>query len=325
MSRIFDALQRSERERTGTDSRSLPEGPEFLQRAERQVAAEWKDVESLNSSLIAKTNGNHSVHESAVAVDDTPAISESPSLEAMSAEEKRRQLGQFKTLPIALSDQSRLVCLTDRESPTAEALRLLTVRLRDLRRIKPLKKVLITSTIPQEGKSTIAGNLACALSHATDERVLLVEGDLRRPSLSPMFGIRTGAGITECLMSEDGPSQGIFRLEGAGIWIMPAGRVPGNPLELLQSPKLPVLMNQLAIQFDWIIIDSPPVLPLADTSVWMRLAEGILLVTRQGTTEKRQLRKGLEALDPTKMLGALMNGGVASAYSGYYYRTTSQT
>ncbi len=75
--------------------------------------------------------------------------------------------------------------------------------------------------------------------------------------------------------------------------------------------------------FDWIIIDSPPVLPLADTSVWMRLADGVLLVTRQGTTEKQQLQKGLVALDSTKLLGALLNGSMASAYSGYYYRSSS--
>ena len=81
-------------------------------------------------------------------------------------------------------------------------------------------------------------------------------------------------------------------------------------------------MEQLAAYFDWIIIDSPPVLPLADTSIWMRMADGVLLVTRQGTTQKRQLQKGLEALDQKKLLGALMNGAVASTYSGYYDRST---
>jgi Mrp family chromosome partitioning ATPase len=80
-------------------------------------------------------------------------------------------------------------------------------------------------------------------------------------------------------------------------------------------------MNQLAAYFDWIVIDSPPILPLADASVWMRQADGILLVTRQGITEKKQLQKGLEALDSAKVLGALMNGAIASEYSGYYYRT----
>ena len=82
-------------------------------------------------------------------------------------------------------------------------------------------------------------------------------------------------------------------------------------------------MEQLATLFDWIVVDSPPVLPLADTSVWMRMADGILLVTRQGTTEKQQLKKGLDALDSSKVLGAIMNGSIASAYSGYYYRATS--
>ena len=81
-------------------------------------------------------------------------------------------------------------------------------------------------------------------------------------------------------------------------------------------------MERCAALFDWIVIDSPPVLPLADTSVWSRLADGVLLVTRQGVTEKQPLQKGLEALDPKKLLGALVNGSLASAYSGYYYRSS---
>jgi Mrp family chromosome partitioning ATPase len=84
-------------------------------------------------------------------------------------------------------------------------------------------------------------------------------------------------------------------------------------------------MDQLAAFFDWIIIDSPPVLPLADTSIWMRMADGVFLVTRQGTTQKHQLQKGLEALDQKKLLGAIMNGAVASAYSGYYYSSPASS
>jgi Mrp family chromosome partitioning ATPase len=77
-------------------------------------------------------------------------------------------------------------------------------------------------------------------------------------------------------------------------------------------------MDQLAALFDWIIIDTPPVLPLADTSIWTRMADGVLLVTRQGMTQKHELQKGLEALDQKKLLGALLNGAVPSEYSGYY-------
>jgi Mrp family chromosome partitioning ATPase len=91
-----------------------------------------------------------------------------------------------------------------------------------------------------------------------------------------------------------------------------------NPLELLESKKLPDLMEQLTAIFDWIIIDSPPVLPIADTSVWSRLADGILLVTRQGVTEKRHLQRGLEALDQEKLIGALLNSSRRTSDNDYY-------
>jgi Mrp family chromosome partitioning ATPase len=78
-------------------------------------------------------------------------------------------------------------------------------------------------------------------------------------------------------------------------------------------------MDQLTAWFDWIIIDSPPVLPLADTSVWMRLADGILLATRQGSTEKRQLLRGLEAIEPRKLIGALVNSSDNASANDYYY------
>ena len=78
-------------------------------------------------------------------------------------------------------------------------------------------------------------------------------------------------------------------------------------------------MDQLTTWFDWIIVDSPPVLPLADTSVWMRLADGILLATRQGVTEKRKLLRGLEAIEPKKLIGALVNSSNNAAASDYYY------
>jgi len=325
MSRIFDALQRSEKEQPDADSSPLLEGAEFAKHAERLTAAKLAEAAIERGSPPKATSDRKSPHDADRATGNALSTPDSPSLAALSAEERRAFFSRLKSLPISLPPQSRLVCLTDRESPTAEALRLLAVRLRDYRRIKPMKKVLITSTIPQEGKSTMAGNLACALALATNEKALLVEGDLRRPSLSRMFGIRSTTGICECLQDETAILRSIYHLEEADLWILPAGRAPGNPLEPLQSSALPALLDKLAIYFDWIVIDTPPVLPLADTSIWMRLADGILLVTRQGTTEKKQLRKGLEALDGEKVLGAIINGAIPSAYSGYYYRTSNQS
>jgi Mrp family chromosome partitioning ATPase len=134
-----------------------------------------------------------------------------------------------------------------------------------------------------------------------------------------MFGLGRNPGISEWLEGDRSLTTSIYHLEGPNIWILPAGSAPSNALELLQSGRLSSMMDQLTVLFDWIIIDSPPVLPLADTSVWMRLADGILLTTRQGTTEKRQLQRGLEAVESKKLIGALVNSSKHAAAGDYYY------
>jgi len=101
--------------------------------------------------------------------------------------------------------------------------------------------------------------------------------------------------------------------------MLPAGSAARNPLELMQSGALTTIMDQLEAWFDWIVIDSPPVLPLGDTTVWMRLSDGVLLVTRQGTTERKQLQKTLEALEQRKLVGALINSYSGVKQSDYYY------
>ena len=318
MSRIFDALQKSETESSGSDSSAPPKSTELLRRAEQRAATAWEKNESHAESAAASSNGNGLLVEEAEHVLNA-ALGALVNGESLAEKNPRAVIQDFPKLPVTLSADSHLVCLMDREDPAAEAVRLLGVRLRALRRKRPLKKVLITSTIPREGKSTISANLACALGHGAEEKVLLIEGDVRIPALLTMFGVEKVPGLCDALQEDDNLLKYVYHLEEARIWILPAGSATGNPLEVLQSQKLPQLMDRLSEIFDWIIIDSPPVLPLADTSIWMRLADGILLVTRQGVTEKHQLQKGLEVLEPQKMLGALMNSTVASAYSSYYY------
>jgi capsular exopolysaccharide synthesis family protein len=286
MSQIFDALQRSEAERAGTES--SPGEPstyslatELLQVAER------------------KRRG------ATAATVDRP--------------EHSNALEQFPSLPVSILPNSRLVSVGEEESLGAEKFRFLAVRLRQLRQTRPLKKVLITSTIPQEGKSTVAANLACTLARRKQQRTLLLEGDLRRPTVAQKFGLSKLPGLSEWLRGET-ETMNVYRLESLGLWVLPAGNAPENPLELMQSGKLSPLMDQLTSWFDWIIIDSPPVLPLADTSIWARLADGILLVTRKSITEKEQLKRGLEALESSKLLGALVNGSTDAAHSDYYQR-----
>ncbi|HEY3132761.1 MAG TPA: CpsD/CapB family tyrosine-protein kinase [Acidobacteriota bacterium] len=228
--------------------------------------------------------------------------------------------GLFRSLSIAVAPNSRFVCLSQEESLAAEKFRFLGVRLGQLQHAERLKKLLITSTIPEEGKSVVAGNLAVTLARRKQQRVLLLEGDLRRPQLAARFGLRKLPGLSEWLRAEPGPITNIYHLEEAGLWFLPAGKPPENPLELMQSGRLPELMEQLSALFDWIVIDSPPVLPLADTTVWARAADGVLLVTREGTTQKRQLERGLKVLQQSKLLGVVVNSSSSTDHKNYYQR-----
>ncbi len=294
MSHIFDALQRQEAERSGIDPSTLSVATELLQMAERTV----------------QTPEPISVPPQTI-----PAV---PDLDQVPV------ANEFESLPLAIPPQSRLVSLTDKDSLAAEKFRYLGVRLRQQQQNRPLKKVLITSTIPEEGKSMVAANLACTLARRKQQRTLLIDGDLRRPTLAKQFGLPKVPGLSEWLQRGTGPVKNIYRLEAAGIWILPAGSAPQNALELMQTGALSAMMKELSSRFDWIIIDSPPLLPLADTSVWVRLADGVLLVSREGKTEKQQLKRGLEALDQSKLLGAVINSTSSMVHSDYYYRYAQQ-
>jgi capsular exopolysaccharide synthesis family protein len=288
MSRIFEALQRSESERSGVTSAPPALATELLQVVERESRG------PLPSEVVTK---NFVENEFA-----------------------KNDLSQFPTLPVVLPADSKLVCLTAPESFGAEKFRFLGVRLRQLQHNRPFKRVLITSTIPEEGKSTVSANLATILARRQQPKILLLEGDLRRPSLSKQFGLGRMPGLSDWLQGESRPITQIYRLEGPNLWFLPAGRPPENPLELMQSGRLTELMHQLDSWFDWIVIDSPPILPLADTSVWARLAEGILLVTREGITKKRMLQRGVQALEQSKLIGAVVNSSANTDHNNYYQR-----
>ena len=228
----------------------------------------------------------------------------------------------FEVQSVALfpKPENRLVTLTHPESLGAEKFRFLAVKLRQLQSNRGLKRLLITSTIPEEGKSLIAANLAFTLARR-QPKVLLVDGDMRRPSLSDLLGVdRHREGLSDFLLSGERHLKNILRLDVAGPYFFPAGSPPENPLELMQLSKFGELLDQFTRAFDWVIIDSPPVLPLADTTVWAKTADGILLVVREGKTEKTHLKRGMEILGTTKLLGTVLNSCSITDHSNYYAR-----
>lgn len=320
MSEIFDALQRRGAGASGPEPEAPLHAFDVLSRVEHQLQEKREhsaaadaglvDVVGLEELLKHGTNAPESVTE------------ETPVMKAASAGfEQNAAPSKFQSVPASIAPDSHLVCVDAADGPAAEAFRLLGVRLRDLRETRSLKRILITSTVPREGKSTVAANLACALARSGRLRTLLLDGDVRRPTQSQMFGLRKeNPGLCDWLQGRHELAKCVYQMEFLGFWIMPAGNVQSsNPLGLLQPARMATMLKQLGEQFDLIIIDSPPVLPMADTSIWMKLADGILLVTRQGVTERRPLQRGIEAIDPQKLIGTVMNSSTSLLHSDYYY------
>jgi capsular exopolysaccharide synthesis family protein len=302
MSHIFDALQRAETERSGVELDTFDLPTELLQ-----------ITESTSKRQAAAVEANGRVTEVQTAASEAAEVDDSAIAPPTSRPE-------FESLPVSLLPYNKLVSVTQKEGLAAEKFRFLAVRLRHLQQRRTLKQLLITSTMPEEGKSTVAANLACTLATRKQQKILLLEGDLRRPTLYRQFGLNRVTGLSEYLQGVVHATLPIYRLDALGIWFLPAGKMPPDPLELMQGGKLSPLMDKLKTWFDWIVIDSPPVLPLADTSVWTRMADGIVLVTRQGVTDREQLKRGLEAVDSSKLLGALVNSSTNAAQNDYYQR-----
>jgi capsular exopolysaccharide synthesis family protein len=307
MSRIFDALQRSGTEQSGIEyPDTMSVATEVFEAPRRQVPSEK-----------ATTDQAPALEAPVVPVPVTEAL-------AQEGEREETPPAEFPSLEVCLAPSSRLVYFTEPDGLAAEKLRFLGVRLRQLQQNRRLKKVLITSTIPEEGKSLISANLAGVLARKK-QRVLLLEGDLRRPVLAQQFGLGRLAGLAEWLQSGLRTAANIYHLGGPDFWLMPAGEPPANPIELMQSGRLSELMGQLATMFDWIIVDSPPLLPLADTTIWARFMDGTLLVVREGKTEKARLQKGLEVLKKSELLGIVLNGVTHLSNENDYYYSRPET
>jgi len=208
--------------------------------------------------------------------------------------------------PVPLAE-SRVVTISDGNSLGAEKFRLLRTRLRHLQDRSELKKIVITSGGPGEGKTTVASNLAISLAGHTSQKVLLLEGDLRHPALAGKFGLRGLRGLREWFGTEEPVTQFIYRVEGYHLWFLPCGSPAEDAVRILQSNRFLETLNRLSGCFDWIVIDAPPLTPLADIHLWADKADGVLLVVREGLTPKKTLLKGLTAFDGTKLLGVVLN------------------
>jgi len=222
---------------------------------------------------------------------------------------------------VSLTPASRIALLTNPSSPEADRFRYLRMRFRELKDSANLHTVVITSPLPQDGKSTIALNLATALAEGGKRSVLLVDGDLYCPSLAASLGIAARPGLAECIESGLDPMSAIFRLEPMNWYFLQAGSPKGNPSEILQSNTVSDVVRGIGAQFDWVLIDSPPVLPLTDAlSMSKHVDASVLVVARANWTPLDALEEAVARIGPKNVFGIVLNRaeGVDRLYSRYY-------
>lgn len=234
------------------------------------------------------------------------------------------QIAEFTPSPRA---EDLLVSLKDNSGLAGEKFRLLQSRLRQLCSGQNIKMVLVTSAVPEDGKSMVAANLAISLARHSKFRTLLFEGDVHKPTLANRLGLAKRSGLVDW-MSQGGTIEAYLqRMKGANLWVLPAGHPDTHHQGVLQSPELQELLTRMRLCFDWIIVDSPPLLPLADTGFWAQQSDGMLLVVRRAHTPRLLLQRGLEIIDSSKVLGVVLNDTQPSERSYYnkYYRSYYKT
>jgi capsular exopolysaccharide synthesis family protein len=209
----------------------------------------------------------------------------------------------------------------DDTRPGTEEFRTLRSRLYAVREVKQLRTILVTSALPKEGKSFTAANLAQAMVRQHGRRVLLIDCDLRAPRLHQLLGASGTPGVTDYLQGQSdefsimqcGPLENLF--------FIPSGQQSDHPAELVANGRMKLLLQNVESLFDWIVVDSPPAVPVADAGMLAKMCDGVLMVVRSNATPADVAQKARAEFAEEALIGVVLNGSKndKSPYAGYYY------
>jgi capsular exopolysaccharide synthesis family protein len=312
MSRLFEALSglKTELRATEVATPHVVAPPPVLPPAPKQeMKTEYHSLQVVPQSVSSIATGPpHAEHDLEELIEPAPKPSETE---------------EMPGLQIYPSAESKLVALTDANSLGAEKFRALVTRFDHLRNKRELRSLQVTSSVINEGKTLVAGNVAVTFAKYSGCKTLLVEGDLHRPTLANLFGLSELPGISHWWSGQyQELGQFVRRLGEMPLWFLPAGKPCDQPSDLLRSARFQKAFAQLASQFEWIVVDSTPMLPIVDVNLWSRLVDGTVLVVREGITPVKELKRGLQALDHPKLIGVVVNDATEFDqvnYDGQYY------
>lgn len=216
--------------------------------------------------------------------------------------------------------RNRLIAKTAPKSPITEQYRTIRTNIQFSAVDTPIRSLMVTSAGPSEGKSTTASNLAVVFAQQ-GKKVLIVDADLRRPTLHFTFGFTNTIGLTNVLTRQIHINESIRTTDVENLYFMPSGPIPPNPAELLGSATMEQLISDLYEMFDLVIFDVPPVLAVADAQVLGNQVDATILVVSSGLTEREGAIKAKEILEQTKskLLGAVLNNKEEDRSTHYYY------
>ncbi len=296
MSRVYEALQRSQGESPNPNSSASPLVPDQPEAAAAAATA------------------------TAVATEPTgPVVTAEAPLDT-----NWLHVPADRVLHPMPTPEQRLVTMTEPEGTGAEMFRVLATRLAHMQRKRHLHKLLITSSVVDEGKSVVSANLALTLARRPNTRVLLVEADLRRPSCSALFASSELRGISEWSEGKLDLRDSLYQIRDTPVWMLAAGKPMDEPLPLLESDHFAKMLESVSAYFDWVLLDATPLLPMADSTSIARLCDGVLVVVRDGYTRKKVLNKAVETVEKSKLLGVVFNEATMlnvdyERYYGAYY------
>ena len=202
----------------------------------------------------------------------------------------------------------------------AEKFRTLRSRLYQIAAVQRLRSIVISSSVPAEGKTFVAASLAVSFIRQPDKRVLLIDGDLRASRLHLQLGAPEKPGLSDFLCGRASETEVIQVGPGGNLCFIPGGSDVSNASELLHSDRMKSLVDRMSEMFDWVVIDSPPAIAVHDASILADMCDGVLFVVRAGSTDFEVAQKASSEFREKNLLGVVLNRvDRAETYNSYYY------
>jgi protein-tyrosine kinase len=306
--RIYDALRRS------TGGRELAPAPPSTPNGDL-FSSPWTFSRAVGAPSISRAVEAPSISPevdvpSVLKALEAPSVAEPVALADLPSDDQPHDFAEKWT--------SRLAVSIDSDPILAEQFRFLGARLHRDQAGDTLKRIMVTSASPGDGKTLTALNLALILSESYRRRVLLIDADLRRPSIHEITQIAPMDGLSERLRSKEDRKLSVVKLT-RNLTLLPAGRPDSDPMSTLTSPRMQRILDEASARFDWVVLDTPPMGPVADAGLLAAMTDAVIFVIRAGYTRAPEVQRAIAALGRDHIYGVVLNGVEPLDVRGYQY------